>query len=205
MKTRTVVSICLAAAIVLVLLADVFLYLRSSGEEAEPSVSASASPSAQEDEDEGGEEAGELTQEELLAYFEQSYQAAQVYDQDLSLEDMCEAELEQLEQLLNQDGYALPDGVEEDYLAWREQEHPYDELFVEQELVMYATANVNIRESYSADSNRVSGLVLGDSVTVTGIGRGEAEGWYRVIYQNWGGEDNVGYVNADYLSEDEPE
>ncbi len=203
MKSRTVVSICLAAAIVLVVLADLFLL--KTGNQASPvSASPDASPatSAQGDE-EGQDQQEELTEELLLTYFETGYQQAGVSDQPLTLEEMCQAEVEQVEQLLSQDGYDVPDGLEEDYLDWREEEHPYSEdvLFEETEDIMYATANVNIRASYSAESDRVAGLAAGGSITVTGIGQGEAEGWYRVLYTGTDWEKAVGYVSADYLSE----
>ncbi|MCD7928129.1 MAG: SH3 domain-containing protein [Oscillospiraceae bacterium] len=204
MKSRTVVSICLAAAIVLVALADLIL-LNTGGKTSpvseSPAVSSAFSVQGEEEDEQDQQE--ELTEQLLLTYFETSYQQAGVYDQPLTLEEMCQAEGEQLEQLLTQDGYDIPDGLEEDYLDWREEEHPYSEdvLFEEIEDIMYATANVNIRASYSAESDRVAGLAAGGSITVTGIGQGQAEGWYRVLYLNTDGGRTVGYVSADYLSE----
>ncbi len=204
MKSRTVVSICLAAAIVLVVLADLFL-LKTGGKASPVSESPAVSPAffVQGEEEDGQDQQEELTEQQLLTYFETSYQQAGVSDQPLTLEEMCQAEVEQVEQLLSQDGYNVPDGLEKDYLDWREEEHPYSEdvLFEETEDIMYATANVNIRASYSAESDRVAGLAAGGSITVTGIGQGEAEGWYRVLYTGTDWEKAVGYVSADYLSE----
>lgn len=201
MKSRTVISICLAAAILLVALADLVLFWANSNSSSPPATSPGTSGDSQSQQDgEQQGEADELTQEQLVLYFEQGYLAAQADDQSLSLEQLCSAEVEQVEQLLADDGYSAPDTLKKDYLAWRMQEHPYgeDELFEEREVTMYATSNVNVRASYSADSDRLDGLLAGDSVTVTGIGQGDAEGWCRVIYDD---EGSIGYVSANYLSE----
>lgn len=68
--------------------------------------------------------------------------------------------------------------------------------FTEVNETVYATTSVNVRSSYSADSDRVGGLSAGASATRTGVGD---NGWSRIVYG-----DGVAYVNSDYLSTTKP-
>ena len=68
--------------------------------------------------------------------------------------------------------------------------------FTEVNETVYATTSVNVRSSYSADSNKVGSLSAGASATRTGVGN---NGWSRIIYG-----DSVAYVSSDYLSTTKP-
>ncbi len=61
---------------------------------------------------------------------------------------------------------------------------------------MYATASVNVRQSYSSDSAILGGLSRGQGIEITGTTN---NGWVRVKYNG-----QTGYVYADYLSWSEP-
>jgi uncharacterized protein YgiM (DUF1202 family) len=64
--------------------------------------------------------------------------------------------------------------------------------FTEVNETVYATTSVNVRASYSADSDKVGSLSAGASVTRTGVGN---NGWSRIIYNG-----NEAYVSSDYLT-----
>ena len=64
--------------------------------------------------------------------------------------------------------------------------------FTEVNETVYATTSVNVRASYSADSDKVGGLSTGASVTRTGVGD---NGWSRIVYG-----DRAAYVNSSYLT-----
>lgn len=64
--------------------------------------------------------------------------------------------------------------------------------FTEVNETVYATTSVNVRSSYSADSDKVGSLSSGASVTRTGVGD---NGWSRIIYNG-----NEAYVSSDYLT-----
>lgn len=64
------------------------------------------------------------------------------------------------------------------------------------EKTMYATANVNVRASYTTKSKVLTSLTLGQKVKVTGR---SANGWIRVIYD--GGD---AFVYQKYLSDSAP-
>lgn len=68
--------------------------------------------------------------------------------------------------------------------------------FTEVNETVYATTSVNVRASYSADSDKVGGLSTGASVTRTGVGD---NGWSRIVYG-----DRVAYVNSSYLTTTRP-
>ena len=68
--------------------------------------------------------------------------------------------------------------------------------FTEVNETVYATTSVNVRSSYSADSNKVGSLPSGASATRTGVGD---NGWSRIVYGN-----SVAYVSSDYLSTTKP-
>lgn len=61
---------------------------------------------------------------------------------------------------------------------------------------MYATAGVNIRQSYSSDSVVIGVLLKGEGIEITGT---TSNGWVRVKYNG-----QTGYVYSDYLSWSEP-
>ena len=60
---------------------------------------------------------------------------------------------------------------------------------------MYATDSLNVRESYTTNSDVIGSLSVGQSVTVTGIG----DGWTRISY---GGQ--TAYVISSGLTSEEP-
>lgn len=68
--------------------------------------------------------------------------------------------------------------------------------FTEVNETVYATTSVNVRSSYSADSDKLGGLSAGASATRTGIGD---NGWSRIVYG-----DSVAYVSSDYLTTTKP-
>lgn len=63
---------------------------------------------------------------------------------------------------------------------------------------MYATGTVNIRESYTADSNKLGSLSVGQSIVRTGtsIAGTEAEGWSRIQLS----DGSIVYVSSNYIS-----
>ncbi|MBQ3408826.1 MAG: cadherin-like beta sandwich domain-containing protein [Clostridia bacterium] len=61
---------------------------------------------------------------------------------------------------------------------------------------VYATGNINIRKSYSADSDKLGSLQTGDKVTRTGIGD---NGWSKVTYNG-----TTGYIKSSLLTTEEP-
>lgn len=68
--------------------------------------------------------------------------------------------------------------------------------FTEVNETVYATTSVNVRSSYSADSDKVGSLSAGASATRTGVGD---NGWSRIVYG-----DSVAYVSSDYLTTTKP-
>lgn len=68
--------------------------------------------------------------------------------------------------------------------------------FTEVNEMVYATTSVNVRASYSADSDKVGSLSAGASATRTGVGD---NGWSRIVYG-----DSVAYVNSSYLTTTKP-
>lgn len=68
----------------------------------------------------------------------------------------------------------------------------------EMDATMYATTGVNVRESYSSESNKLRTVGIGEAVHVTGQ---TADGsWYR-IEDTEAGE---GFISAQYLSTEKP-
>ena len=63
----------------------------------------------------------------------------------------------------------------------------------------YATSTVNIREGFSADTDKVGSLGRGQSIKRVGIGTGDAEGWSEVEFNG-----TVAYISSDYLSLTKP-
>ena len=76
------------------------------------------------------------------------------------------------------------------------------ELFTEVNETVYATGTVNIRASYTADSDKLGSLSAGESVTRTGIAieGTEAEGWSRVVLF----DGTTAYISNNYLSTTKP-
>ena len=67
----------------------------------------------------------------------------------------------------------------------------------EMDALMYAQANVNIRASYSADSEKLGTLQKGTSIKVTGVTADQ--NWYRVEYK-----EAEAFVAASYLGLEKP-
>ena len=61
---------------------------------------------------------------------------------------------------------------------------------------VYATGNINVRKSYTADSEKIGSLSTGEKVTRTGIGD---NGWSKVSYNG-----SVGYIKSTLLTTEEP-
>ena len=74
------------------------------------------------------------------------------------------------------------------------------DLFTSVNETVYATSTVNIREGFSADTDKVGSLGRGQSVVRTGIGTGDAEGWSQVEFNG-----QTAYISSDYLSTVKPE
>ncbi len=76
------------------------------------------------------------------------------------------------------------------------------QLFTDCNETVYATGTVNIRASYTADSEKLGSLNKGDSATRTGIAIAgtEAEGWSRVELS----DGTVAYISSKYLSTTKP-
>lgn len=77
-----------------------------------------------------------------------------------------------------------------------------DELFTEVEETVYAISTVNIRASWSVDSDKLGSLSSGDSLTRIGIGIAgtEAEIWSKVVLS----DGSIAYVGSSYLSTTKP-
>lgn len=82
------------------------------------------------------------------------------------------------------------------------QEAEQVQLFTDCNETVYATGTVNIRSSWSAESEKLGSLNKGDSVTRTGtaITGTEAEGWSRVELS----DGTVAYISSKYLSTTKP-
>lgn len=79
---------------------------------------------------------------------------------------------------------------------------PVVELFTEVNETVYATDTVNIRSSWSAESEKLGSLNKGDNVVRTGISieGTEAEGWSRIQLS----DGRIVYVSNKYLSTTKP-
>ena len=75
-----------------------------------------------------------------------------------------------------------------------------DSLFTDCSETMYATTTVNVRSSYSTNSDKLGSLTKAQSVKRTGIGTGAAAGWSRIEFNG-----KVAYVSSDYLSATKPQ
>lgn len=84
-----------------------------------------------------------------------------------------------------------------------EEEAPVEvQLFTDANETVYATGTVNIRASWSADSEKLGSLSAGQSVTRTGtsIQGTEADGWSRVQLS----DGSTAYISNKYLSTTKP-
>lgn len=75
-----------------------------------------------------------------------------------------------------------------------------EQLFKDCSETMYATTTVNVRSSYSTNSDKLGSLTKAQSVKCTGIGTGAAAGWSRIEFNG-----KVAYVSSDYLSATKPQ
>lgn len=75
-----------------------------------------------------------------------------------------------------------------------------ESLFTETDETLYATTTVNVRSSYSTNSDKLGSLTKAQSVKCTGIGTGAAAGWSRIEFNG-----KVAYVSSDYLSTTKPQ
>ena len=75
-----------------------------------------------------------------------------------------------------------------------------EQLFTDCSETMYATTTVNVRSSYSTNSDKLGSLTKAQSVKRTGIGPGAAAGWSRIEFNG-----KVAYVSSDYLSATKPQ
>ena len=75
-----------------------------------------------------------------------------------------------------------------------------EQLFTDCNETMYATTTVNVRSSYSTNSDKLGSLTKAQSVKRTGIGTGAAAGWSRIEFNG-----KVAYVSSDYLSATKPQ
>ena len=64
---------------------------------------------------------------------------------------------------------------------------------------VYAITTVNIREGFSADTDKLGSLGRGQSIKRVGIGTGDAEGWSEVEFNG-----QTAYISSDYLSLTKP-
>ncbi len=145
------------------------------------------------------QEATELSGAELEEYFQLAYDSGASIEGDL--ETRIQGELGILISLVDADeAIKLPDNYEQAYRDWRPAEQV--QLFEDCNETVYATGTVNIRASYTADSEKLGSLNKGDSVTRTGtaIAGTEAEGWSRIQLS----DGSIVYVSNKYLSTSKP-
>ncbi len=83
-----------------------------------------------------------------------------------------------------------------------EVESPVEEvqLFEDCNETVYATGTVNLRNGAGTSFEKVGSLNTGDSVTRTGIGTAEAEGWSRIQLS----DGSIVYVSNKYISTTKP-
>ena len=74
------------------------------------------------------------------------------------------------------------------------------QLFTDCNETVYATGTVNLRNGAGTSFEKVGSLNTGDSVTRTGIGTAEAEGWSRIQLS----DGSIVYVSNQYLSTTKP-
>lgn len=141
----------------------------------------------------------ELSGDELHNYFQLAYDSGAALEGDL--EARIAGELDILVSLVDADeAVKLPADYESQYRAWRPAETV--QLFTDVNEIVYATGQVNIRESYTASSTKLGSLSAGQSVTRTGISiQGtKAEGWSRIQLS----DGTVAYISNSYISTTKP-
>ena len=74
------------------------------------------------------------------------------------------------------------------------------QLFTDCNETVYATGTVNLRTGAGTSFEKVGSLNKGDSVTRTGIGTAEAEGWSRIQLS----DGSMVYVSSNYISTTKP-
>lgn len=74
------------------------------------------------------------------------------------------------------------------------------QLFTDCNETVYATGTVNLRNGAGTSFEKVGSLNKGDSVTRTGIGTAEAEGWSRIQLS----DGSIVYVSNKYISTTKP-
>lgn len=147
-----------------------------------------------------GEEEETLSGKELLDLFEMAYEECKQFD--LIEEYSIQLELEHLKSYVGLilTNKVLPADYEERYLDWRPMEsEDKTNLFTEVNETVYATGTVNIRDSYNADSEKLGSLNRGQSITRTGTGTGDADGWSKVEFNG-----QTAYISSQYLSTTKP-
>lgn len=121
-----------------------------------------------------------------------------------------EAELVEIKNACTLYNLRIPDNLSDLYSEWismqapETAETPAAPLFEEVNETVYTTTDVNIRASYSENSKKVATLAKGGSVTRTGIGQGEADGWSRVELTDPKGNLRTLYIATDLLSTTKP-
>ncbi len=65
---------------------------------------------------------------------------------------------------------------------------------------VYVTGTVNLRSSYSTQSDKVDSMTKGQSATRVGVGTGEADGWSKIQLS----DGSIVYVSSKYLSTTKP-
>lgn len=78
----------------------------------------------------------------------------------------------------------------------KKQEQPKEPTFKSTNEKMYATGNINVRKSYSADSDKLGSLQTGDEVTRIGVGD---NGWSKVSFNG-----GTGYIKSNLLTAEQP-
>ena len=147
-----------------------------------------------------------MTNDELLSLFDRVYQFSIKEGWPEVFGDYLNCEFNLILKYSMDDGKELPADYKERYIDWR----PLDgadtksdqSLFYQNDLTLYAVEAVNLREHYSADSNKVGSLAVGDPVHCIGIGieGTDAEGWCKIQLS----DGRIVYVSSDYLMASKP-
>lgn len=142
-----------------------------------------------------------ISGDELIAIFQYAYDFGK--DPMISEENRLDSELIFIETFArsNMPSKQLPEDYIERYIEWR----PFDgeeSLFNDCNETVYATIDMNIRESWSTSSTKVGSLPVGQSITRigTGIPGTEAEGWSMVQLS----DGTIAYMVSSYLSTTKP-
>ena len=143
------------------------------------------------------QEVTELSGTELESYFQLAYDSGSSIEGDL--ETRIQGELGILISLVDADESSkLPGNYEQAYRDWRPAEAV--DPFTEVNEQVWATGTVNLRNGAGTSFEKVGSLNTGDSVTRTGIGTAEAEGWSRIQLS----DGTTAYISSKYLSTTKP-